>query len=154
MKKAFTMVELIFVIVIIGVLSAVAIPKLGATRNDALVSAIVSNARTAYHDITAFYFAQGNAQWNSSFVQISTSALLHTDCSTPVDNSTPLSPNTFVFCNENVLCLSFQTTVDGNLTITDGTDTTNTVCLAVKNDPAIVAFSNKTYKLGGIEVKR
>lgn len=41
-KKAFTMVELVFVIVIIGILSAVAIPKLAATRDDA----IISKART------------------------------------------------------------------------------------------------------------
>jgi general secretion pathway protein G len=37
MKKAFTMVELIFVIVIIGILAAVAVPRLAATRDDALI---------------------------------------------------------------------------------------------------------------------
>lgn len=35
MKKAFTMVELIFVIVIIGILSAIAIPKLSGTVHQA-----------------------------------------------------------------------------------------------------------------------
>ena len=38
MKNAFTMIELIFVIVILGILAAVAIPKLAATRDDAQVS--------------------------------------------------------------------------------------------------------------------
>lgn len=37
MRKAFTMVELIFVIVIIGILSAIAIPKFAATRDDAQI---------------------------------------------------------------------------------------------------------------------
>lgn len=37
-RSAFTMVELIFVIVVIGILSAVAIPKLAANRDDAVVS--------------------------------------------------------------------------------------------------------------------
>ena len=37
-KKAFTMVELIFVIVVIGILSAIAIPKLAATRDDAQIT--------------------------------------------------------------------------------------------------------------------
>ena len=40
MKKAFTMIELIFVIVILGILAAVAVPKLTATRDDATVSSI------------------------------------------------------------------------------------------------------------------
>lgn len=38
MKKAFTMLEIVFVIVVIGILSAIAIPKFAATRDDAIVS--------------------------------------------------------------------------------------------------------------------
>ena len=38
MKKAFTMMELIFVIVIIGILAGVAVPKFAATRSDAEVT--------------------------------------------------------------------------------------------------------------------
>jgi len=37
-RKAFSMMELIFVIVIIGILAAVAIPRLAATRDDAEVT--------------------------------------------------------------------------------------------------------------------
>ena len=37
MKKAFTMVELVFVIVVIGILAAVAIPRLMVTRTDAVI---------------------------------------------------------------------------------------------------------------------
>ena len=36
--KAFTMIELVFVIVVIGILSAIAIPKLAATRDDAIIT--------------------------------------------------------------------------------------------------------------------
>ena len=37
-RNAFTMVELVFVIVVIGILSAIAIPKLAATRDDAEIT--------------------------------------------------------------------------------------------------------------------
>ncbi len=37
-RKAFTMLELTFVIVIIGILSAIAVPKFAATRSDAVMT--------------------------------------------------------------------------------------------------------------------
>ncbi len=36
-RKAFTMLELIFVVVVIGILSAIAIPKFAVNRNDAVI---------------------------------------------------------------------------------------------------------------------
>lgn len=38
MKKAFTMIELVFVIVVIGILAAIAVPKMAATRDDAVIT--------------------------------------------------------------------------------------------------------------------
>lgn len=37
-RTAFTMIELVFVIVVIGILSAIAIPRLAATRDDAQIA--------------------------------------------------------------------------------------------------------------------
>jgi general secretion pathway protein G len=42
MKKAFTMVELIFAIVVIGILASVAVPRLAATRDDAEIAKAVA----------------------------------------------------------------------------------------------------------------
>ena len=49
-KRAFTMIELVFVIVIIGILAAVAIPRLSATRDDAEIAkarTLVASVRNA-----------------------------------------------------------------------------------------------------------
>ena len=60
MKKGFTMIELIFVIVILGVLASVAIPRLAATRDDAEVAKAATNLTTAVSDLTAYYTAKGH----------------------------------------------------------------------------------------------
>ena len=66
MKKGFTMIELIFVIVILGILASVAIPRLAATREDAEISAAVANLRTLVSDINSYYVVKGSftgAKW-------------------------------------------------------------------------------------------
>gem|GEM_PF-144384 len=45
-KKAFTMIELVFVIVVLGILAAVAVPKFAATRTDAQISKARSDVST------------------------------------------------------------------------------------------------------------
>ena len=66
MKKGFTMIELIFVIVILGILASVAIPRLSATRTDAEISATVANIRTLISDVASYYAVKGDftgAKW-------------------------------------------------------------------------------------------
>ena len=69
MKKAFTMIELIFVIVILGILAAVAIPKLAATRDDAKTVALTTQARDAMKEMISYYTSQGG---DINFSKIST----------------------------------------------------------------------------------
>ena len=66
MKKGFTMIELIFVIVILGILASVAIPRLAGTREDAEISTAVANLRTLLGDAASYYVVKGGfgtAKW-------------------------------------------------------------------------------------------
>ncbi len=58
------MIELIFVIVILGILAAVAVPKLSATRDDAQVVSMADSLKTAAGEIVSAVVAQGNADAN------------------------------------------------------------------------------------------
>ncbi len=58
-KLGFTMIELIFVIVVIGILSVVLLPKVMATRNDAKLSIDISNMAICIKDAGGYYTATG-----------------------------------------------------------------------------------------------
>ena len=59
MKKAFTMIEPIFVIAIMGILAAVIISKINATREDAKLTKVISEIAVAIQDINTYYISEG-----------------------------------------------------------------------------------------------
>jgi len=79
MKKAFTLVELIFVIVIIGVLSAVAIPQFSKLTDNAKISAELSTASSIQTAIEACH-----GEWIISDCPIT--------CGKDINSSTEFSP--------------------------------------------------------------
>jgi len=59
MKSSFTMLELIFVIVVLGILAVVAIPKFMATRQDAKISQVMADVKDATKVLMSYYTAKG-----------------------------------------------------------------------------------------------
>lgn len=63
-EKAFTVMELIFVIVIVGIVVSVVIPRLATTRDDAKVAFCVGDIGTFIHDLAGYYTSQGQFSLN------------------------------------------------------------------------------------------
>ena len=60
MKKAFTILELVFVIIILGILAAIALPKLSSSKDEAAIAKALNNLRTFIND-TSIYALKNDA---------------------------------------------------------------------------------------------
>ncbi|HEC1777124.1 TPA: prepilin-type N-terminal cleavage/methylation domain-containing protein [Campylobacter lari] len=54
MKKAFTIIELVFVVIILGVLAAVALPKFSASKDEASTAQALGNLKTFINDVSSY----------------------------------------------------------------------------------------------------
>lgn len=125
MRAGWTFIELIFVIVIIGILAALAISKLSVTRDDAKLSATVSNMAICIKDANAIYIAR------------------HTDYTDAVHSDA---------CERNkTLCYDFTYAISGRNFNVSLNPTGANYCADIENVGGHLA---KRYDFGGQGVRR
>jgi len=74
-RKGFTLIELLIVVVIIGILAAIAIPKFSATREKAYFSAMKSDLKNLQTQQEIYYSSvAGNYNYASSLTDLEFSA--------------------------------------------------------------------------------
>jgi general secretion pathway protein G len=131
MKKAFTMIELIFVIVILGILAAVAIPKMMATRTDAEISKIATNLNTAKNEIASYVTATGKLETNGSKMSNVINEMEQAGIAdNTIDDKTTIKTKK----NDGTLekCVTLDWSDDVNLSITYESNISGDVCKGVK----------------------
>lgn len=70
MKKGFTLLELIFVIVVIGLLTAIALPQFNATRQDAKLVTVKQDIKTIIEGTQGYYTAKGSINSLADVAQV------------------------------------------------------------------------------------
>ncbi len=98
-KKAFSLLEMVFAIVIIGVIASVAMPKLFDTKNEALVSTIKQDIATVVSAI------QGHYMLNKSVEKIS-------DVVTLNNSIWEIEDTSITFKEKDAICLELKLTQD------------------------------------------
>ncbi len=153
-RKGFTMIELIFVIVILGILAAVAIPKLAATRDDAKISKALSEVSTLVSELGAYYTAQGKFD-ASDISSVTNVQNIYDDAACTTKSTAIASGTTYYYCtpdNSGALedCVTITpNNTDGNLTIAAAANPAGNICKGVQNSSVFSSDLSGTKIFGG-----
>ncbi|MEA2050814.1 MAG: prepilin-type N-terminal cleavage/methylation domain-containing protein [Campylobacterota bacterium] len=72
LKKGFSLIELIFVIAILGIIAAVAVPKLLDSRSEAVISTIKQDVATISSSIQSYHMINGSISKITDAVNVNT----------------------------------------------------------------------------------
>jgi len=79
MKKAFSILELIFIIAVLGIIAAIAVPKLMDTRNNAQATTIKQDIATITTSVQSYYMLNNSIEKISDTVSINPATWSITD---------------------------------------------------------------------------
>ena len=142
MRKAFSMIELIFVIVILGILAVVIVPKLTATRSDAEASTKAHEVMAAVSEISAYSVAVGQTDANLSVMSNSISNLVISGKAILAPNSVTISMGSVVDC----VTIQITSAADNNLSIIFGNTGGDNVC---NTSQSLIDLSQFPIQLNG-----
>jgi type IV pilus assembly protein PilA len=116
-KKGFTLIELLIVVVIIGILAAIAIPKFANTKEKAFVASMKSDLRNlitaqeAYYADNSSNYAQGTTNLGTNFAASPGVTVTLSNVTTTGWTATSTSTGTSKTCS---ITLGGSATTDGD----------------------------------------
>jgi len=151
-KKAFTLMELIFTIVIIAILAAIAIPRLAATVDDAKISVSLNHIGTLINDFSSYYTT--HEQFSSNINDMTN--INDINYTTPWNAATQsgiLAYYTLDEQNNLERCIDLHlSNIEGNITIKSFSSAQGTICKNLQMTPTYLKFVGEKL-VGGKRVK-
>lgn len=133
MKKGFSILEIIFAIVILGVIASVAIPKLMSSKDDASLSSIKQDIRTTITSIQSYYIVNEKIDKILDAISLNSSTW-------------DIDDKKVIYYEDDLECVTIQLSVEDNIDVLKliiNSENKGNICTSLIND----GFTDQTYDL-------